>query len=371
MRNTGLIVAAFRNPQALADWDLREWDLLLRQLRQAGMTASLHARLDELGLLQAVPEQAARHLEWAAQLARRHKQSVLHEVAMIRRALCKVGVPVVLLKGAAYVMAGLPASRGRIFSDIDILVPAESLNVVESELMIHGWHSTHHDVYDQRYYRSWMHELPPMTHTTRGTVIDVHHAILPVTARLHPDSVKLLQATVMVAGSSVPGRSGLWTLAPADMVLHSALHLFYNSEFDHGFRDLVDIHNLLQHFSSLSGFWTGITARAQELELARPLFYALRYATLFFAATVPPEVMSKADAGKPNAALLALMDSLFERALQPDHPECGDRYAVAARFVLYLRGNWLRMPPLLLMRHLFQKAFISDRKPVEKAQCDV
>jgi hypothetical protein len=27
--------------------------------------------------------------------------------------------------------------------------------------------------------------------------------------------------------------------------------------------------------------------------------------------------------------------------------------------MLYVRGNWLRMPPLLLSRHLFHKAFLS------------
>jgi hypothetical protein len=28
---------------------------------------------------------------------------------------------------------------------------------------------------------------------------------------------------------------------------------------------------------------------------------------------------------------------------------------------LYVRGNWLRMPLLLLTRHLFHKAFVSPR----------
>jgi hypothetical protein len=29
--------------------------------------------------------------------------------------------------------------------------------------------------------------------------------------------------------------------------------------------------------------------------------------------------------------------------------------------MLYVRANWLRMPPLLLTRHLFHKAFISPK----------
>ncbi|RXL80730.1 hypothetical protein EO238_31730, partial [Citrobacter sp. AAK_AS5] len=81
---------------------------------------------------------------------------------------------IVVLKGAAYAMARLPVADGRIFGDVDILVPHETLADVESALMLAGWASIHRDPYDQRYYRMWMHEIPPMRHLHRGTVIDVH-----------------------------------------------------------------------------------------------------------------------------------------------------------------------------------------------------
>jgi len=51
-------------------------------------------------------------------------------------------------------------------------------------LMLEGWVSGHRSAYDQRYYRKWMHEIPPMTHIRRQTVLDLHHNILPETARL-------------------------------------------------------------------------------------------------------------------------------------------------------------------------------------------
>jgi hypothetical protein len=66
----------------------------------------------------------------------------------------------------------------------------------ESALMLDGWATTHHDPYDQRYYRRWMHELPPFQHIHRLTTLDVHHGILPDTARLRPDSGKLREAAV-------------------------------------------------------------------------------------------------------------------------------------------------------------------------------
>jgi len=352
-----LILAALRDPQALPGWDLPRWDLLLRQLRQADLTASLYIQLQQRDLLEKIPRQPRRHLEWAAQFARRHTQSVLWEVGFIRKALQEAGVSLVLLKGAAYVAAALPQAKGRIFSDIDILVPKGSLEMVESTLMLYGWNTGHHDAYDQRYYRTWMHELPPMQHVKRMTAIDVHHAIVPVTARIRPAPDKLLAAAVPANGETLDR-----VLAPADMVLHSAVHLFYDGEYDHGLRDLVDIHCLLMHFAQQPGFWGGLVSRAQELELARPLYYALRYATSLLHTPVPDAVMRAAEVARPHPVLLWVMDALFQRALLPKHPSCDDRYTGVARFLLYLRANWLRMPPVLLIKHLFHKAFLSPKQ---------
>ena len=91
------------------------------------------------------------------------------------------------------------------YSDIDILVPKALLLRAESALMLHGWTGHEHDAYDQRYYRQWMHELPPMQHIRRQSVIDVHHAILPETARVRPDPARLIAAAVDVPG--LPGRA--------------------------------------------------------------------------------------------------------------------------------------------------------------------
>ena len=53
--------------------------------------------------------------------------------------------------------------------------------------MAHGWLRMKIDPYDDRYYRVWMHEIPPLRHRERKTEIDLHHTILPRTSRLKPD----------------------------------------------------------------------------------------------------------------------------------------------------------------------------------------
>ena len=176
-----LLVSSMLDPSVLAGLNEAEWDLLIRQARAADLLGRIAISSKKVGMLDRIPAQPRMHIASAAKMAERQQRELRWEVEQIREALAPIGVPVVLLKGAAYVMAGLDAAEGRMVSDVDILVPREALVEVESALMKKGWISAAKSAYDQRYYRTWMHELPPLRHIKRGTVIDVHHAILPTT----------------------------------------------------------------------------------------------------------------------------------------------------------------------------------------------
>ena len=361
-----LLVNALIEPVTMTSLDLAQWDLLIRQGRAADVLGHLAARASDHGLMSQIPEQPRRHLESSAILARRQQRELRTEVAFIDDALARAGVAVVLLKGAAYAMGGLRAGRGRMMSDVDILVPREALPQVESALMMRGWVSDATSRYDQHYYRTWMHELPPMRHFQRGTVLDVHHAILPLTSRLRPSSQALLAAAMPLAGGSA-----VKLLAPHDLVLHSATHLFHEGELERGFRGLVDLDALLREFGRRDDFWQELVPRAVTLELVRPLFYALHYAQKMLSTPVPAILWAEL-ALAPNAPrsrlLLAFMDGLFQRALRPAHASTSDRWTPLARGLLYLRGHWLRMPPRLLIGHLARKLMAEVKpKPVPAA----
>jgi len=150
------LLSVLREPAAVRGLSPGVWDLLLRQAASADVLATLGLLLQDGGLFDAVPAAPRAHLEWACTAGVSHARGARHEVDMIAAALQELSVPLILLKGGAYAMAGLDAGRGRLFSDIDILVPKERLHEVEAALMLHGWASTQHDEYDQRYYREWM-----------------------------------------------------------------------------------------------------------------------------------------------------------------------------------------------------------------------
>jgi hypothetical protein len=362
--NVQLLVDALARPEMLPGLRNAQWDLLIRQGRRADMLPRIEERCRTAGVWEQLPAQPRLHLESAAVVARRQHRELRWEVRLIADALASLQIPVALLKGAAYAMSGLAAARGRMMSDVDILVPHETLPEVESALMKRGWVSSAKTDYDDRYYRQWMHELPPMQHFHRQTVIDVHHAILPLTSRTHPSTARLL-----AEARPMPGDGRLLVLSPLDMVLHSASHLFHEGELEQGFRGLVDIDCLLGEFGKQADFWNLLVPRAIELELSRPLFYALRYAKAILGTAIPGgvlEAVAASPGGRASGPGLAMLDAMFLRALLPDHPTTSDLWTPTSRFMLYLRGHWLRMPPTLLAIHLGRK--LLTRKSAGEAE---
>lgn len=351
-----LISQVVRTPGIVSNFSAADWDRLIRQGRRSGLLARVRGILAQNGQLDVIPREARLHLDAAATLAEKQQIAVRWEIGKIIEALADLAFPVIALKGSAYVMAGLPSASGRLFNDIDILVPREFIGQVEAALMLAGWHPSGLSAYDDRYYRRWMHELPPMQHVKRATVIDVHHAILPDTARYHPDSAKLRKRAVWVEGVK-----NLQVLAPEDMLLHSATHLFHDGELPHGLRDLTDLDLLFRHFASIPDFGPKLQIRAQELALERPLYYAMRYVQHFLATPIPENFARAIHPYAPNRAMLAVMDAIFTRALAPEHASCADTFTPLARKAAFVRAHWLRMPPYLLFPHLFHKAFIEPR----------
>lgn len=348
------LLSVLAGRRALADVDLSGWDRLLRQAGRAGLLSRVALEADAAGVTERVAEPVRRHLVAARTLAERQRRAVLWEAHKLDQALARLNVPVVLLKGAAYLLADLPPARGRLFADVDVLVPKSSLGSVEAALRLHGWHGTHHSAYDERYYRDWMHELPPLTHIRRQTHLDVHHNLLPETARL-----KTRPELVIEASHLLDGYAALRVPALEDLVLHSATHLFHEGEWEHGLRDLADLDGLLRYGARREGWWDALLSRATELNLVRPLALALRYCHRLLDTPVPEPVRSAGGRGCSRAGW-ALRDALFLRGFSLAHADCRLPGAGLAGLALYVRAHALRMPLRLLVPHLLRKARVTE-----------
>jgi hypothetical protein len=351
------LIQFLRDPFTVcATFDLADWETLMQAARRANLLSRIACiALKDGRDTQHLPTKVCSHLNSALRVAESNQRSVLQEVRKVRGALAQQKIPVVLLKGAAYIAGEFPPAPGRLLSDIDIMVPVAQLDAAEREFVGHGWMPTKFDAYDQRYYRHWMHELPPLRNIERGTSLDVHHSILPPTAALKPDINKLWERAV-----ALPSLEGVFVLSPEDMVLHSATHLFHDGELENGLRDLVDIDALIRQFAIDDDFANRLVLRSVELNLARPLFYALRYCKKLLATPFPiQEYRLVAKHGSPGVALLALMDVLVTRSIGAVFENAPRLSTYIAKFSMYVRSHYLRMPLYLLIPHLIRKQLLS------------
>jgi len=346
------LLRAFAEPASVPGLDAERLELVLSLARMTGLTARLSYRIEDAGAIAALPDRVRTQFAAARFAAESRRTALEWEVNRLHRVLTPAGYPMLLLKGAAYAMAKLPLARGRSSVDIDIMVPREQLDAIEKHLVASGWEPVELNPYDDGYYRKWAHELPPLRHRDRGSSLDVHHTILPLTSRLRPDPTLFWRTAVSLADGSM-------AFCATHMTLHVAVHLFQDGEIAGALGDLVDFDELCRDFGRRPGFWQELVPAAVELGLARPLFYALRYASQLLGTSVPAAVMdAAAGAGKPPAPVLAAMDPLVPRAIAPDLPEHSSAGRQTARFCLYVRSHWLRMPPPTLALHLMRKVWL-------------
>ena len=359
-RGATLLLDALARPANVAALDLRDWEHLVHAARQTRLLARLHCLVERAGIIDRLPPGVADRLQAATVIVQYHQRRARWELNRLQRELLPHRIPLVLLKGGAYMMLDLDIACGREMRDIDLLIPKSLIEQAEQLLTERGWRGSKLDDYDQRYYRDWMHELPPMRHVQRVTEVDLHHTILPRTSRLHPDPNELFRQA-----SPLPGPAGgTGTLSPVDMVLHSAAHLFYDGALDRDLRDLVDLDALFRHFGEQPDFWPALLARAEQMQLTRPLYYALHFSRQLLATPIPDETFKQARRHRPAWLVATLMDRLVPMALLPSDPTRRHPLTASIRWLLYLRSHWLRMPPLMLARHLFHKGVISKPKDI-------
>jgi len=318
------LAALLRTPEQAPHLPGEAWNGIVAAARAERLLATLASHLQGVAL----PEAVGAIFADARRDADRDRQLALWEADRAACALAPLGIPVLLLKGAAYVAAGLGAGAGRMIGDLDILVPRDRLEEAEQALLAAGWEWVKSDPYDDVYYRRWMHELPPLIHRERDRMIDVHHTILPLTARPRPDASALLAERIDLGG-------GLWVLSPEDRVCHAVAHVLADGDLAGGLRNLWDIKCLISDIEDMDKLYRRAALHGLTAELSR----AQRLCDHLF--------------GTGEGAL-RLADRFFlARLLSTDGWGRDSRPLLGLGF--YIRSHLLRMPPLMLARHLWTK----------------
>ncbi|MGJ8693914.1 MAG: nucleotidyltransferase domain-containing protein [Thalassotalea sp.] len=350
-----LLLNILSKPEKLNSLSANQWQNLLSEANISQLTGRIYYLLTKNNIQ--APEYVLWHLESAYKIAQKQRQQAIREFLEVTQALPRFKESLVFLKGAAYIAKQLPCSYGRTFSDIDVLVKKQDLPIIEQTLKFSDWLKTEVDDYDEKYYRTWMHEIPPLQHVKRGTVLDVHHNILPSTNKNSPDADKFNREQVEVEHVGLVN-----TLDDFDLVIHTAVHLFTESEFHHGLRDISDIDMLLRDFQNKYelqniDYTAALIKRAKELGLYDYVRLAIRYSHLIF--NTPLSNTDIKTLACENKVLGNFQDFCFINTFKPNHSLCRDWKMKLAKYLLYWRGHLIRMPLKLLIPHLTRKSWMA------------
>lgn len=329
----------------------QQWAQLIPILRREQMLARFALRCQLLTSVD-VPDYARRHIQNAVRLAEKQQAQVAAEAELLQQLLAELDY-CVYLKGAAYSLLASELGQGRLYSDIDILVPASQLTQAEQALCLHGFIPDEIDPYDDRYYRRWSHEIPPLRHANRRTVLDVHHQVIPPISGRAPELALLLSGLRYTT-------EGYVVLSAEAMFLHSALHLFCNEEIKHGWRDLLDLYLMLEDTSQAPDP-KALIVLAESTGFSLELALALGCVAAQTNFPLPLEFTDWL-AQQPRRQLLTwCFRQVLQAKMQPSFPRS------LATVVLMVRGHWLKMPLVILVQHSLHKiwrsvavAFIGD-----------
>lgn len=340
-----LLIELYRQPEKAQELTPQQWQSIILILRHHHLLARFQFLFEKVNVLSQLPDFAQRHLMNARQLSSKQYHQIFFEAEKLVNSVALRSEPVVFLKGAAYTLSKLQAGIGRVYSDIDILLEKESITQVERSLFSSGWMPQPITAYDDAYYRNWTHEIPPLQHGVRGTVLDVHHNLIPVISGRSPDMKHFFQHTVRTP-------EGITTLTPAGMTLHSLIHLFFNEDFTNGFRDLLDL-DLLISEHDCDDFWSELVELAEKTGFQFEFSLALRYLDKLLGTRIPAHIQ---EAYSLRTGLkLKWLDYIFQTVLLPSHPLVNQSHYATSEFLAFIRGHYIKMPTLVLMYHLTYK----------------
>ena len=174
---------------------------------------------------------------------RTRNAALLVQLLGIAASLHATGVPVVVLKGGAGLIAPIfPDPADRLMTDLDILVPEGLIDAALAALKADGYGDD-----GQRYERSKKH-APALRHTAQPAVLEVHTALSVRSGN------RVLPADDMIARALPTACPGLLVASPADRLCHLVMHAQIDNEFYDVrlvvLRDMIEAEALASHLTA-------------------------------------------------------------------------------------------------------------------------
>lgn len=223
------------------------WDELIQTAARHFVLSSMHDYIQELSAPHEVPVEITNVLSTVNDLNRERNEKIFANVREIATALNQAGIELVLLKGAAQILAGIYPSLGtRFLSDVDMLVAISNFPCAIETLRALGYFCQ-----DETSIESFIgHSYAPMWRPDSAEV-DLHRAVgLGICRSILPASDVLRDSTVYELDGvnvRIPSPEHL----VVHQILHSQIHERYRERIWPNLRAMYDIVLLQRHFGNV------------------------------------------------------------------------------------------------------------------------
>lgn len=343
-------------PESGAALSLQQWQDAVFILREAKILGSLYHAANRNNCFDAYPKAVQRHVYSAHIYAKRQATQIEYEARELKKLFEQVDVTAIFLKGAAYTLRNSVNGLGRVCSDLDVLVTKQDLEKAEAHLKSNRWRSEQLSDYDEKYYREWAHEVPPLFQINRATVLDMHHNIYPPVSGRAPSVERFFD-------SRAATENGCFVLDPACTILHSIIHMFTNEDSSSWMRDLLDIMLLLKEFGD-EDTWEKLIKLAKDINFDAELAFCINAVKHYSNLELPNNAKEFIKQQKFNLIQKWLMKTVFINAIVPEHDSVNKFKNRLAKQIVYFRGHWIKMPFPILIKHFTIKSFLAIRDKV-------
>lgn len=201
-----------------------EWDKLLAEARTSGVSSLLYYILETAGVDGLLPRQVMSGLQVACYSVAARNIHYYRELSTVLSSFQRLGIQVIILKGAALAKTLYPDISLRPFVDIDLLIRDQDLAKVERELQFLGYSMSFLEgEFHQGYVRRFDKHL---LYSKGGPItvnIEIHTSLLPFICMQRLEADGFWERGVVV--SPIFENSGL-VLSTEDMLLHLCIHIF-------------------------------------------------------------------------------------------------------------------------------------------------
>lgn len=220
------------------------WQEMVQLADLNGVTTALPLALRRTDLWGTIPGNLKDYLEAVHELNTQREAAQISEALTVHDVLTRAGIPCVFLKGTAYLLSGLFAEDAgrRLTTDIDVLVPRESIAKAEDALVALGYNAANNETWpnlDRRHHIPAL--LPARGQGQFSVELHVRPVKFPWDSFLPPGDIFERAQFTSVEGRPVRLPSS------RDMLMHALIHAASADSY-HGrripLRDAVDINRL-------------------------------------------------------------------------------------------------------------------------------